>query len=302
VNDATLVAVQRVRNVLRANTAFSVIAGFAVAGSSAWLTEQLAGTPTVAVAAIGLGVAAFGIAVLSVSVSGARTVLRGGRLVAVADLVWVAISIPVIMFGDLTAAGVALVAVVGTCVLALAVAEVVALRQLSPFAGGLDRSRLETVRGNVDLAAPVAIGWEVVSDHELYGRLAPNLSAVHLMSDSDSNRGQRRCVARSGESWTESCDVFPDDRRYEVNVDTSDYPYPLVSMAAVFRVDEIDEIDEQHCRASAVFRYERQPTVRGALLAAGMPTAFAVIMRRITNGWAVEAQHRATRPTSRTSS
>jgi len=237
VNDSASVAVQRVRNVLRANTAFSVIAGFAVAGSSAWLNRQLADTPTLAVAAI------------------------------------------------------------GACVLALAVAEVMALRQLSSFAASVDRSRLETVRRNVDLAAPAAIAWEVVSDHELYGRLAPNLSAVHVLSDSD--HGQRRCVARSGESWTESCDVFPDDRRYEVNVDTSDYPYPLVSMAAVFRVDEIDE---QHCRASAVFRYERRPTVRGALLAAGMPTAFAVIMRRITNGWAIEAQHRAARPASRTSS
>ena len=300
-NDSALVAVQRVRNVLRANTAFSVIAGFAVAGSSAWLNRQLADTPTSAVAVIGLGVVAFGLVVLSVSVSGARTVWRGGRLVAVADLVWVAISIPIIMIGDLTAAGAAAVAVVGACVLALAVAEVMALRQLSPFAASVDRSRLETVRHIVDLAAPAAIGWEVVSDHELYGRLAPNLSAVHVLSgaDSDSDRGQRRCVARSGESWIESCDVFPDDRRYEVNVDTTDYPYPLVSMAAVFRVDEIDG---QRCRASAVFRYERQPTVRGALLAAGMPTAFAVIMRRITSGWAIEAQHRAARPASRTSS
>ncbi len=227
-NDSALVAVQRVRNVLRANTAFSVITGLAVAGSSAWLTQQLAGTPTLAVAAIVLGVAAFGIIVPSVSVAGARTVWRGGRLVAVADLGWVAISIPIVVIGDLTAAGVAVVAVVGACVLALAVAEVVALRQLSPFAASVDRSRLEPVRRSVDLAAPAAIGWEVVSDHELYGRLAPNLSAVHVLSDSDHE--QRRCVARSGESWTESCDVFPDDRRYQVNVDTSDYPYPLVSM------------------------------------------------------------------------
>jgi len=142
VNDATLVAVQRVRNVLRTNTAFSVIAGFAVAGSSAWLNRHLAGIPTLVVAAIGLGVGAFGIIVLAVSVSGARTVWRGGRLVAVADLVWVAISIPVVMIGELTAVGAAAVAVVGAFVLALAVAEVVALRQLSPFAASVDRSRL----------------------------------------------------------------------------------------------------------------------------------------------------------------
>ena len=72
---------------------------------------------------------------------------------------------------------------------------------------------------------------------------------------------------------------------------------PLVSMAAAFRVDEIDD---QRSRASAVFRYEHQPTLRGALLAAGMPAVFAIIMRRITNGWAVEAEHRAAGPTAQT--
>lgn len=296
-NDSALLAVQRVRNVLRVNTMFSVVTGVAVVGSSAWVARQLGGIPTLVVAAIGLGVVAFGIVVVSVSVAGALTVWRGGLLVATADLVWVAISIPVLIIGDLTAAGVAAVAVVGACVLGLAGSEVAALRRLAPFAGSVDGSRLETVRRSVDLEAPAAVGWEVVSDHELYGRLAPNLRAVHLLSDEGAIHGKRRCVARSGESWTESCDVFLDDRRYEVNVDTSDYPYPLASMAAVFRVDEIDG---QHCRASAVFYYERRPTLRGSLLAAGMPTAFAVIMRRITNGWAKEAEQRAVRARSRT--
>lgn len=288
--DPVLVAMQRVRNVLRVNTVFSIVAGVGVAASSAWLARQLGGLPTLAVVAIGLGVVAFGIIVLTISVAGARTVWTGGRLVAAADLLWVAISIPVVIVGDLTTAGVIAVSVVGSGLMALAVAEVLVLRALSPFASGLNGSRLETVRCSVAFDAPAAIGWDVVSDHELYGRLAPNLTAVHLLSDADSDHGQRRCVARSGESWTESCDVFPDERRYEVNVDTSDYPYPLASMAAVFRVDEIDE---QHCRAFAVFRYERRPTLRGALLAAAMPAAFSVIMRRITHGWAAEVEHRA---------
>ena len=295
--DPVLRAVQRVRTVLRVNTVFSIVSGVAVAASSAWLAQQLGGPPTLAVVAIGLSVVVFGFVAMAVSVAGARTVWRGGGLVASADLAWVAISIPVIIIGDLTSAGVIAVSVVGSGVLALAVSEVVVLGVLSPFANALDGSRLETVGRSVALDASAAIGWEVVSDHELYGRLAPNLSAVHLLSDADSDHGQRRCVARSGESWTESCDVFPDERRYEVNVDTSDYPYPLVSMAAAFRVDEIDD---QRSRASAVFRYERQPTLRGALLAAGMPAAFAIIMRRITNGWAAEAGHRAARPTAQT--
>lgn len=288
--DPVLVAVQRVRIVLRINFVFSIVAGVGVAALSAWLARQLGGLPTFAVVAIGVGVVAFGIAVLTISVAGARTVWTGGRLVAAADLVWVAISIPVMIIGDVTTAGVTAVLVVGSCVMALAVAEVVALRALSPVASGLDGSGLETVRCSAAFDAPVAIVWEVVSDHELYGRLAPNLTAVHLLSEADSDHGQRRCVARSGESWAESCDVFPDEHRYEVNVDTSDYPYPLASMAAVFRVDEIDE---QHCRAIALFRYERRPTLRGALLAAAMPAAFSVIMRRITHGWAVEVDHRA---------
>ncbi len=292
-NDATLLAVQRVRHVLRANSVFSIIAGVGVAVSSAWLARQLGGPPTV-VAAIGLGVVAFGFVVLAVSVAGAHVVWRGGCLVAVADGVWVGISIPVVVVVELTTAGVMAVSVVGAGVMALAVVEVVALRRLHPLAGSLDGSRLETVRRSVEFDAPAATAWEVVSDHELYGRLAPNLSAVHVLSDSD--HGQRRCVARSGESWTESCDVFPDDRRYEVNVDTSDYPYPLAVMAAVFRVEEISE---QRSRASAVFRYERRSGLRGAALAAAMPPAFALIMRRITNGWAAEAKNRAERVSTR---
>ena len=295
--DPVLRAVQRVRTVLRVNTVFSIVSGVAVAASSAWLAQQLGGPSTLAVVAIGLSVVVFGFIAMAVSVAGARTVWRGGCLIAAADLAWVAISIPVVIIGEVTTAGVIAVSIVGSGVLALAIAEVVVLRVLSPFANALDSSRLETVRRSVAFDAPAAIGWEVVSDHDLYGRLAPNLSAVHLLSDADDHNGQRRCVARSGESWTESCDVFPDERRYEVNVDTSDYPYPLVSMAAAFRVDEIDD---QRSRASAVFRYERQPTLRGALLAAGMPAAFAIIMRRITNGWAVEAEHRAARPTAQT--
>ena len=65
--DPVLVAMQRVRNVLRVNTVFSIVAGVGVAASSAWLARQLGGLPTLAVVAIGLGVVAFGIIVLTIS-------------------------------------------------------------------------------------------------------------------------------------------------------------------------------------------------------------------------------------------
>jgi hypothetical protein len=125
--DSTLVAVQRVRNVLRINTVFSIITGVAVAASASWLARQLGDVPTWLVAGVGMGVVAFGCAVLAISVAGARTVWRGGRLVAAADAMWVLASIPVVIFGDLTTAGVFVVVGVAVVILALAAAEIAAL-------------------------------------------------------------------------------------------------------------------------------------------------------------------------------
>jgi hypothetical protein len=289
VNESTLFAVQRLRNALRANALFSLVSGAVVALSSGWLAKQLADLPTLIVLSAGIGLIAFGVGVLAVSVAGARTVWRLGWTIAAADVTWIVGSIAALALVDLTSLGRVVITVVGVAVALLTVAEVRALRHLAPLAANLDSSRLETVRRFVEFDAPIDIGWDVVSDHELYGRLAPNLHAVEVVSDAP--YGARRCTSRSGESWSETCNTFVDDHRFEVQVDTSDNPYSLAVMGAVFRVDALGT---HRSRASAVFRYEGRATVRGAFLAAAMPMAFAVVLRRIANGWAAEAARRTT--------
>lgn len=132
-SDPTLAAAQRVRNVLRANALFSWVSGTAVALSSAWLGRQLGDAPTIVVAGVGLGVVAFGVVVLAVSRSDVRSLWRGGRLIAAADVVWVVVSAVALVVGELTTSGAVAVAAVAAGVGALAVGEIVTLRQLAPF-------------------------------------------------------------------------------------------------------------------------------------------------------------------------
>jgi hypothetical protein len=125
--DSTLVAVQRLRNVLRVNTVFSIISGVAVAASSSWLARQLGDLPTWLVAGGGLGVVGFGCVVLAISAADAAMVWRGGRLIALADAMWVVASILAVILGDLSTAGASVVAGVAVVITAIAAAEVSAL-------------------------------------------------------------------------------------------------------------------------------------------------------------------------------
>lgn len=139
-SDPSLPAVQRVRNVLRANAFFSWVSGTAVALSSAWLGRQLGDAPTIVVAGVGIGVVVFGVVVLVVSRSDIRILWRGGRFIAAADVVWVVVSAVALVVGELTTSGAVAVAAVAAGVGALAIGEIVTLRQLAPFMHSPERN------------------------------------------------------------------------------------------------------------------------------------------------------------------
>jgi len=66
--------------------------------------------------------------------------------------------------------------------------------------------------------APAAVVWAVVTDHELYGEVAPNLSTVEVV-EGDGEGMVRRCVDADGNEWTESCTRWDDGRAFAVAVD-----------------------------------------------------------------------------------
>lgn len=133
--------------------------------------------------------------------------------------------------------------------------------------------------------------WNVVSDHDLYGRLAPNLSRVAATS-SDGPSLTRRCWDRSGKHWDEVCTDWEAGRGFAVEVDTSasDYPYPLSEMRGEWRLEDSDAT-ETTVRIRFAYRAERSP--RGAAFAAMMRVAMGPSVRRITRGWRRELERRA---------
>jgi hypothetical protein len=84
---------------------------------------------------------------------------------------------------------------------------------------------------------PRADTWEVLSDLDGWGFHAPNLSKTEVIEGA-AEGAVRRCYNNAGKGWTETCTVWQPGRRYVMEVDTSDYPYPVRLMRGTFSVDD----------------------------------------------------------------
>ena len=85
--------------------------------------------------------------------------------------------------------------------------------------------------------APRADAWAVLSDHSGWGDHAPNLSKSEVVAGSGEG-AVRRCYNSAGQGWSETCTLWQPGTRYVMEVDTSDYPYPLSVMRGTFDVDD----------------------------------------------------------------
>ncbi|HET9144187.1 SRPBCC family protein, partial [Actinophytocola sp.] len=139
---------------------------------------------------------------------------------------------------------------------------------------------VEVVQAVRVLAARPAAVWPLICDHDLYGRLAPNLSTVEVISDPGEPL-RRRCVDTAGNSWSETCVRWEPGRRFAVEVDTTDYPYPLTMMRGLWQVDP----HPTGSRITLRFVYQAAPALRGGLFAVGLRVLFPVALRRILHGW-----------------
>jgi hypothetical protein len=85
--------------------------------------------------------------------------------------------------------------------------------------------------------APRADAWAVLSDLNGYGDHAPNLSKTEVVAGSGEG-AVRRCYNNAGQGWSETCTLWQPGRRYVMEVDTSDYPYPTSVFRGTFDVDD----------------------------------------------------------------
>ncbi len=146
-------------------------------------------------------------------------------------------------------------------------------------------TRTHVVEVSRTIDAPVERAWSVITDHDLYGRLAPNLRGVQAMTPNGPGL-ERRCVDSLGRGWNESCTLWDEGRRFAVEVDTSDYPYPLEIMRGMWWVEPVDA---HHSRAGMRFEFAARPGLWGRFFVAIMRVAFRPVVGRILRGWQREA-------------
>lgn len=283
---------QGLRNILRINASASILCG-AVAATFAASVDELLGTHHPGwVRLVGSGLVAFGAAVLFVAGRRTSSLRRWTPVVVAADAGWVLATAVTVIDGWFAAWGiVAMVAVgtfVGGCaigqwsgVLRLGRVDVAAIDEFPP---------VEVVHVRARIGAPAEEVWPVVIDHELYGRLAPNLGSVQRTSV-DGPGLTRVCSTRGGAQWSESCTLWDDGRRFEVAVDTADYPYPLEEMRGSWWVTPSSD----GSLVGMDFRLRPTPGVRGAAFVVLMQLAFPLVLRRIIGGWRRAAAARSPR-------
>ena len=260
------------RAALRANAAFSLGSGLTLAVGAAWYLPLLL---------VGVPVAGFGLALAVIAAASADRLRRTTVAVIGADILWVAATTVLLAQVPLPAAG-AVTAVAVAAVVALLAAwqalGLAAIRRDDPLAD------FEIIEVSRHLPVPPHRLWPLVSDHRLYGRLAPNLSTVEVISPPGETL-RRRCTSSSDQRWQETCTLWDEGHRFAVEVDTAAYPYPLTVMRGLWQIDP-------HPHGSTVtmrFAFQVRPTIHGGLFIIVMRPRFGRTLVRIFEGWRREA-------------
>jgi hypothetical protein len=92
---------------------------------------------------------------------------------------------------------------------------------------------------------------------------------------------RRRCTNTAGTGWEETCTLWDEGRRFAVEVDTSNYPYPVAVMRGMWQVDPAPDAS----RVTMRFAYQADATLRGALFAIVFRAMFRPALAKIFSGW-----------------
>jgi len=138
------------------------------------------------------------------------------------------------------------------------------------------------------ISAPRADAWAVLSDHSGWGDHAPNLSKSEVVAGSGEG-AVRRCYNSAGQGWSETCTLWQPGTRYVMEVDTSDYPYPLSVMRGTFDVDDADNGSIIRLR----FDYKAKGGPAGLVLGVLLRPVFARTCKRLLDSLEEAAVSRA---------
>ena len=144
---------------------------------------------------------------------------------------------------------------------------------------------METFQIERRIDAPRAEAWEVLSDLDSWGAHAPNLSRTEVIEGGAAEGAVRRCYKNSGKGWSETCTLWQPGRRYVMEVDTSDYPYPMDLMRGTFSVDD----EGRGSRVALRFDYQFKYGILGRIVGAMARPMFGRTCRRLLDSLEAEA-------------
>lgn len=145
---------------------------------------------------------------------------------------------------------------------------------------------MPTLRSQRTVSFPASVAWEVVSDHELYGELAPNLAAVEVI-DGEEEGLRRRCVQPDGRAWTETTTHWEEGTSFGVEVDVEDSPVHrrlFSRMEGNWGVEEVPDGSRVWMR----FEYDTRWGPLGRLVSAYFQRWGPPMLESILDGWEAE--------------
>lgn len=149
---------------------------------------------------------------------------------------------------------------------------------------------MRTITLERSIGAPPGLVWEVVTDHDRYGELAPNLDFVDVV-EGESDDLVRRCVDTDGNEWTETCIEWTDGRKFRVSVDVpnSDFHRRLFhrfegEWAVIDRPDDV--------LVTMTFAYETRFGPLGRLVSMYLDRRAPSLLEPIFDGWEAAVEER----------
>lgn len=137
--------------------------------------------------------------------------------------------------------------------------------------------------------APKDIVWEVISDVEAYAEVAPNLSKAVILSGQGEGMS-RRCWDTKGGSWQEQCTLWEEGKRYTMQVDTRDYPYPFTEMQGTWG------LEEQANGTLITMEFDFTPkfgVVGDLMVRVGMKRSFQKVCSELLDNWELRIREKA---------
>ncbi len=294
-------AATKLRNLLRINSEFSLVTGTIGLVAASPIARLFEVDQIWIIRALGAGLVGFATGVFLVSGTKTSTLRTWSQITSLNDLGWVLGTLAVVGLGWISGAGILVMGLTGLVVLALAVAQIRARSRLVALlnASGAtiqESPPVEILEFTRPSASSMAELWPVMTDHGLYGKLALNLKAVESITP-DGPGFERVCTDSRGRTWSETCTLWEVGRRFDIDVDISDYPYPLQTVQGSWRVDPGQQSQSE---IGMRFAIQPNPGLYGRLFVPSMHLTFTPILKHIASGWQKAASLHAEAPVAST--